>query len=100
MALTVNLEVRWPNGRRVRVQCRSIPLVPVRADEVMADASAMEDQDVMSLDAFHRYLRTATRLVPDAGVVEVVGFQPTLFKLLELLKIEGPPPNPISIELV
>ncbi|MER7582387.1 hypothetical protein [Kitasatospora sp. NPDC097691] len=100
MPLTLNLEVRWPKGRRVLVRCRGIPLVAVRADEVIVGSSAMENQDVVSLDAFHQYLKAATQSAPDAAVVEVVGFQPTLLRLLDLLDIEGPPPDPITVELV
>ncbi|MFD8301518.1 hypothetical protein ACFV29_04035 [Streptomyces sp. NPDC059690] len=100
MSLTFNLEVRWPNGRQVRVRCRGIPLVSVLADEPGDKASAMDDQDVVSLAALNEYLKKVTRLAPNAGAVDVIGFEPTLFKLLELLNIEGPPPDSITIELV
>ncbi|MFC9594981.1 hypothetical protein ACFTUC_34975 [Streptomyces sp. NPDC056944] len=99
MSLTFNLQVRWPNGRQVRVRCRGIPLVAVLAEETGDEASAISDHDVVSQAALHQYLKAVTRLAPDAGAVNVIGFENTLFKVLELLNIDGPPPDSITIEV-
>ena len=102
LVLQLNLDVRWPSGRVARVRLRGVPLVPSRGPEEDArsvGAKPLDADDVVSLDDFYDFLAAVTRTVPDAATVEVVGFEPEIANVLDLLEIEGPPPDVISVAL-
>jgi hypothetical protein len=97
MELILNLDVGWPSGRLVHVRCVGMQLIPER--DYGSDVTPLDGKDVASVGVFHQFLAEATRMAPDAGTVEVVGLQPAVAKILRLLKIEGPPPDPITVAL-
>ena len=100
MPLVLNLDVQWPSGRLIHVRFLGMSLVPPRGDYVAeTEVTPLDREDVASLGVFHRFLAKATRMAPNAGTVEVVGLQPEVAKILELLQIEGPPPDLITIKL-
>jgi hypothetical protein len=100
MALVVNIDVQWANGRLVHVHCVGEPVVPERSRGYEATAPVpLDTSDVGSLDALRGFLADATQIAPDQGIVEVVGFEPDVFKIFKVLGIEGPPPDPIILKL-
>jgi hypothetical protein len=100
MPLVLNLDVRWRSGRLVHVRCRMMPMIGYRStpsDGEEEDELPLDPGDVASLESFKEYLRKVTRISPNDGHVRIIGFQREIGRILELLDIEGPPPNPIPI---
>jgi hypothetical protein len=100
MALELNIDVQWADGRLVHVHCVGEPIVAERRTYVGLASAWLDSGDVSSLDVFHEFLTEATRIAPDGGLVEVLGYVPEVFRILQLLTIEGPPPDPVKITLV
>lgn len=98
MALVLNIDVQWAGGRLVHVHCVGEPVVPEWA-YVPTSPVPLDTGDVGSLDALREFLTEATRIAPDQGTVEVLGFEPDVLKILAVLAIEGPPPDPIVVRL-
>ena len=97
MSLVFGIDVRWPSGRLVHVRCKGIDLL---ARQCPGRVTSLGSGDVASLDSFHNCLRKATRAAPDGETATVVGLEPDVLKILELLDIEGPPPeDPITVAL-
>jgi hypothetical protein len=100
----LHLQVAWPSGRQVSVDVLVLPeFNPSRAfDRGVAKAGPSEEigpDDLESLPALHEFLTRVTRSA-DAGEVRRVSCQRTREEqLLELLGVEGPPPDPIAISL-
>jgi hypothetical protein len=99
MALTLDLDVVWPDLRRVRVLCHGWPLLSQRGDDPDQAMAVVNDVDVVSEASLHTFLRRITRLATDGQTVEAGGLEPTVFTILETLEITGPPPRPIVIRL-
>jgi hypothetical protein len=100
MSVVVNVDVRWGSGRLVHVRCLGLSLLAERDRDISVTSGApLDDDAVASVGSFHDYLKKVTRTAPDGGTVKVVGFEPEIFKILELLEIEGPPPDPITVTL-
>ncbi|WP_127552992.1 hypothetical protein [Actinoplanes sp. OR16] len=99
MALTLEIDVVWPDHRTVKVRCRGQSLLPNRDDDDPAPALFMNDVDVISIAALHAFLRRITRNAATGEVVQVGGLEPTLRAILETLDIVGPPPRPIVVGL-
>jgi hypothetical protein len=98
--LRLNLDVQWQSGRVVRVRLRSLPLVARRGEEAQRlGAKPLDADDVASLTTFQHFLTAVTRTAPNAAGVDVVGFEPEVAKVLDLLEIEVPPPDVISVAL-
>jgi hypothetical protein len=100
--LKVLLDVSWSDGRVVRVSLRGLPLVRSGAGDGLGDrrgARPFNPEDAASMSALHKFLASVTRSAPDGAVVEAVGFEPDVDALLDLLEIEGPPPDVIAIKL-
>jgi hypothetical protein len=99
--LTFTLQLSWRTGRTIRVQVRGVPLL--RSGRSLAggsdDTTALGHDDVASLTAFQEFLERITRLAAEGGTVWVVGFDPDVVTVLELLEITGPPPEPINVEM-
>lgn len=101
--LKLLLDVSWSGGRVVRVSLRGLPLVRSGAGNRLGDhrgARPFNRDDVASMSALHKFLTSVTRSAPDGAVVEVVGFEPDVDALLDLLDIEGPPPEVITVKLM
>jgi hypothetical protein len=76
----------------------------LRSDEVdrsgdRDSARSLGPGDVASLSALHTFLATATRTAADGATVEIVGFEPDVDALLDLLGVEGPVPEAIRVAL-
>jgi hypothetical protein len=99
VALVLNIDVQWAGGRLVHVHCVGEPVVPERRDYVVTAPIPLDSGDVGSLDSFREFLTEATRIAPDQGTVEVLGFEPDVFKILTVFSISGPPPDPIIVKL-
>jgi hypothetical protein len=100
--LVLLLDVAWPRGRIVRVSLRTVPLVrSSRVDPLERDrpTRAINPEDVASLGALHAFLAAVTRSATPGATVDVVGFEPDVDALLDLLEIEGPVPEVISVPL-
>jgi hypothetical protein len=97
MALTFNLDVYWPNGRLVHVQCTGIAYLEERGDA--SREITLRISDVSSPNAFYAFLAESTRISADQGRVEVIGFRSQVLEIPRLLDIQGPPPDPITITL-
>ena len=98
MALIFNLDVHWPNGRLVHVQCTGIAELDEREDAAPEEVT-LGVADVSSPGAFYNFLAESTRITADQGQVEVIGFRSQVLKIPGLLDIQGPPPNPITVTL-
>ena len=97
--MILNIDVQWTNGRLVHVHCVGEPVVPERQDYVTQAPIPLAGGDVTSLDALKEFLTELTRMAPDLGSVDVIGYDPDIFKILQLLAIEGPAPDPITVAL-
>jgi hypothetical protein len=99
MALTLDLDVVWPDGRRVHVRCSGWALLGNRGDTEALNAPVLSAIDVTSAEALHTFLRRATRAAAAGEVLEVGGLEPTVLRVLDVLDIVGPPPRPIVVRL-
>ena len=99
VALVLNIDVQWAGGRVVHVHCVGETYLPERGDHDAAAPVRLDFGDVGSLDSFREFLTEATRIAPDQGTVEVLGFEPDVVKIFAVLSIEGPAPDPIIVKL-
>lgn len=85
----------------VRVSLRALPLVRGESDELSerSDARPLLRADVASKATLHAFLSRVTRGSAHGATVEVVGFEPDVDDLLDLLEVVAPIPNVIPVTL-
>jgi hypothetical protein len=98
----LNLEVCRPDGRCVGVRVSVLPIVGMRREfesDLPAAVHAIDADQLEPPTAFRAYLGRLTAAQPDRTVLKAAIFEPDLGSLLEALGVDGPPPDPIRVEL-
>lgn len=100
MPLTLNLDVQWPDGRLVHVRCTGLAeLYELGEQDAPPEEVTLGETNVSSEGALYSFLAESTRISPDQGRVEVIGFRRQVLKIPGLLGITGPPADPIAVTL-
>jgi hypothetical protein len=100
--LRILLDVAWPQQRVVRVSLRALPLVRSgtgEGPEERRSARPLFREHVASMSALHSFLAAVTRSAANGETVEVVGFEPDVDTLLDLLDVQGRIPDVIPVTL-
>lgn len=98
----LNLEVHWGTQRVVQVHVDIQALADAESEKLTLDWHPVLPIGIIvldSLDSLKAYLADATRNEPDGGRVEAMCLEPDARILLEVLGVQGPPPNPIDVYL-
>jgi hypothetical protein len=99
---SLNLDVRRPDGRQVRVRIIVLPLVGVRKEletSVPSGVHAIDADQLEPPSALLGYLERLTAGEPDGAVLRAAIFEPDLGTLLDGLGAHPPPPDPIIVRL-
>src|SRR5436189_486846 len=97
---SLNVDVRRPDGRQVRVRVSVLPLLAQRKDIEPEEPTTVHAIDADQLEppsALKDYLAQMTVAEPDGAVIRAAIFEPDLGRFLAGLDVHGPPRDPILV---
>jgi hypothetical protein len=104
----LELLVEWPGGRKVSVEVSILPDLQGVTDltaplpesgEVPLPTEEIGPENLESLSTLHGFLARLTRNADQGEVTRASCTRVHEEKLLEMLAVEGPPPDPIPVRL-
>jgi hypothetical protein len=100
----LNIDVRWPDGRRVMVHVSIEPMLgelaePLERVDMDAVVVPIDDDELESKSRLLEFLAGITRHLEDRARISTVILEPNVGRLLDCLGISGPPPELIPVVL-